>query len=118
MNIQFMTAEKNGIPTGMNNWRGAPEYKYMPDFDAMIANASCEDEVEAIRETEALMKKWDSAFTFEIVYMAYKPAWNPRKGFTERKWQMYQHPWYRDQDGVYDSEERMIELIEAELKEA
>lgn len=118
MNIQFMTAEKNGIPTGETDWKGNPQYRYMPDFEQMIANASCEEEAEAIRETERLLKKWDTAFTFEIVYTVNKPAWNPTKGFAENKWQMYQHPWYRDQNGVYDSEELMIMRITKELKEA
>jgi hypothetical protein len=118
MNIQFMTVEKNGIPTGEKDWKENPRYRYMPDFEEMIANACCEEEAEAIRETENLLKKWDAAFNFEIVYMVYKPAWDPNKGHTETKWQMYQHPWYRDQNGVYDSKEQMIELIETELKEA
>lgn len=118
MNIQFMTAEANGVPTGEKDWRGNDTYKYIPNYELMIAKASCPEEAEAIRQSRDLFDKRQFGFTFEIVYTVFKPAWDPRKGHTEPKWQIYQHPWYRDHNGVYDSKERMIELIETELKEA
>lgn len=121
MNIQFMTAERNGIPTGEVNWKGEPQYRYMPDFDEMIAGASCKEEADAIREVRDMAndpRHIFDGFSFEIVFMVNAPGWDPHKGRTAKKWQMYQHPWYRTYDGIYHTEEQMRDIIETEFKEA
>lgn len=118
MNIQFMTAEKNGIPTGEKDWRGEERYKYIPDFKELISNASCEEEVEAIcKVREMIQKKLFDGFTFEIVFTAYRDEWDFTEGHTGRKtWQLLQHPWYRSEDGVYKTKEEMLEDIEMCMK--
>lgn len=119
MNIQFMTKEKNGVPTGEFDWRGEERCRFIPDFEEMIKNASCEDEANAIRETqEWLNKGLFDGFTFEIVFMAYAKAVDFRTGKSTMKWQMMQHPWYRSELGVYETKERMIEDVKRIVEEA
>ena len=113
MNMQFMTIEKNGVPTGRKNYKGEEEYTFMPNWEEMIANASCEEEAEAIREAERIIG--ERGFNFEIVYTVYKDGWNPVKGKTGKCWQVYQHPWYRTFEGVYDTKEQMLEEIKKTL---
>lgn len=113
LNVQFMTNEKNGVPTGEVDWRGDQIYRYIPDLDEMIRNASCEEEVEAIKEVEEGLKDgWFDGFHFEIVYTAYDMAFDSMTGKFVKKWQVMQHPWYRDQNGVYRSREEMLKDIE------
>ena len=119
MNIQFMTAERNGIPTGEVDWKGEPQYRYIPDFDEMIAGASCEEEADAIREVRDMVndpKHIFDGFTFEIVFMESGPEWDSRKRCTVRKWQMLQHPWYRTHGGIYSTKQQMIDTIKDEQK--
>lgn len=115
MNIQFMTKE-NAVKA-IDSWTGKETLKYIPDFDELVKNASCEEEVKAIRETEEHFRCSPTlAFTFEIVYMDYAKALvynkETRKQEWVMKWQMMQHPWYRSLDGVYATKEEMIEEIE------
>ena len=115
-NIQFMTKE-NAI-TVKDTWTGKDTLAYVPNFDELVENASCEEEIEAIREIESRMKNDKSyAFAFEIVYMAYHQAlvYNHETGKQEwvMKWQMMQHPWIRTWDGIYTTKEQMVQDIEA-----
>ena len=116
MNIQFMTKE-NAI-TVKDSWTGKDTLVYIPNFDELVKNASCEEEIEAIRETEKRIKagKVFKGFTFEIVYMVYEKAfvmnWETGKQEWVMKWQMMQHPWIRDYKDVYKTKEQMIEEIE------
>ena len=109
MNIQFMTADTNGIATGEKRWNGQPEYKYIPNYDLMIANASCEEEVEAIQKIRELCK---DGFAFEIVFTIYAKCLNPRTLEWEHGWTIYQHPWYEDEFGNKVSKEEMLKDIE------
>lgn len=118
LNIQFMTAEKNGVKTGEVDSKGNPKYMYVPDFDEMIKNACCEEEIRAIKDTrEMLNKRWFDGFTFQIVYTDYATAsvFDHKTGETtfKKKWQVMQFPWYRTYEGVYTSKETMI----AEIKQ-
>ena len=117
MNIQFMTKE-NAI-TVKDSWTGEDKLVYIPNFDELVKNASCEEEIKAIREIEERMKSGNTVFqgfAFEIVYMVYEKAlvmnWETMKQEWKMKWQMMQHPWIRTFDGVYDTKEQMIEKIE------
>lgn len=115
-NIQFMTKE-NAI-TVKDTWTGKDTLAYVPNFDELVENASCEEEIEAIREIESRMKNDKSyAFAFEIVYMVYHQAlvYNHETGKQEwvMKWQMMQHPWIRTWDGIYTTKEQMVQDIEA-----
>lgn len=119
MNIQFMT-KANAI-TVKDGWTGENKTAYVPNFDELVKNASCEEEVQAIRETEVRMTSGKSifkGFAFPIVYMAYADTLvfdrETRKQRWEKKWQMMQHPWYETVYGVKDSKEAMIAVIEAE----
>lgn len=120
MNIQFMTKE-NAI-TVKDSWTGKDKLAYIPNFDELVNNASCEEEIKAIREIEERITKNPSffAFPFEIVYMVYTDAlemnWETRKQAWVKKWQMMQHPWIRTWDNVYASKEQMIEEIERMYK--
>lgn len=114
MNIQFMTKE-NAI-TVKDDWTGQETIVYVPNFEDLIANASCEEEIEAIKETEKRMKSGKGffrGFAFEIVYTKYAKTLNPFTHKWEMKWQIMQHPWYRTYEGVYHTKEKMIEIIEA-----
>ena len=115
MNIQFMT-KRNAI-TVKDDFTGEDKIVYVPDFEKLIANASCEEEIEAIKKVEEIMtsdKSVFKGFTFEIVYMEYRKTLNLSTCKWETKWQMYQHPWYRTHEGVYHTKEQMIEIIENE----
>ena len=97
MNIQFMT-EANAISV-KDDWTGKNKTAYVPNFDELVKNASCEEEVKAIRETETRMTSGKSifkGFAFPIVYMAYADTLvfdkETRKQHWEKKWQMMQHP--------------------------
>ena len=116
MNIQFMTKE-NAI-TVKDNWTGEDKLVYIPNFDELVKNASCEEEVKAIREIEERMKSRKTflqGFAFEIVYMVCAKALVMNKETKKQewvmKWQMMQHPWIRTWDGVYSTKEQMIEEI-------
>lgn len=117
MNIQFMTKE-NAI-TVKDNWTGKDTLVYVPNFDELVKNASCEEEIAAIREIEERTKSGKSifkGFAFEIVYMVYAKSLvynrETKKQEWKMKWQMMQHPWIRTFDGVYATKEEMIEEIE------
>lgn len=113
MNIQFMSKENNGIYVE-DNWTGEPTLHYIPNFDELIANASCEEEADKIREIKERFSTDEKffAFSFPIVYMAYRDEWDCSKGWTGRKtWQMLQHPWYYG-----CTKEEMIKEIEETAK--
>lgn len=113
MNIQFMTAKENGIPTGEMHWSGKPVYRYIPDFNKMLENASCEEEAKAIENVkEMIEKKLFDGFVFEIVFTAIADHWDFYSGKLGRTWQVLQFPWY---DGK--SKEEMLEEIKNETKE-
>ena len=103
MNIQFMTNENNGIPTGTKNWKGEENYRYIPDFTELLKNATCGEEIEAIEQCRACI---DSGllygFTFSIVFTAKYMG----------KWQVMQHPWYYGA-----SKEQMAKEIENMVNE-
>lgn len=111
MNIQFMTAERNGIPTGITNYRGEPGYTYEPDYDAMLANATCEEEAEAIRRAKRVMNRQKGGFAFEIVFTAIALSVDPYTCEHTMKWQVLQHPWHRE-NGKRVSREVMQKIIE------
>ena len=112
MNIQFMTKEKNGVPTGKFDWRGEERCRFIPDFDEMVKNASCEAEADAVKEVQTLLNDGlFDGFTFEIVYMAYAKSVDFVTGESKMKWQMMQHPWYRTHDGIYATQDEMINDI-------
>lgn len=118
LNIQFMTKE-NAISV-KDSWSGKDTLVYIPNFDELVKNASCEEEIKAIREIEERMNSGKSifkGFAFEIVYMVYAKAlvmdWETNKQEWKMKWQMMQHPWIRSFDNVYASKEEMIEEIES-----
>ena len=120
MNIQFMTKEENGIPTGEFKWNGEERCVYVPNFDELVKNASCEEEIKAIREIEKRMTSGNpihKGFAFQIVFMAYAKSLEYNKETRKQewvmKWQMMQHPWYESLDGVKHTKEQMIEEIEA-----
>ncbi|MBQ1569901.1 MAG: hypothetical protein IIZ78_02160 [Clostridiales bacterium] len=107
MNIQFMTMRNNGIPTGRVDWRGNPVYKYLPNYDEMLKNASCEEERECILSAKDLTdSKLLEGFNFEIVYTAYTSD-----GYGKKKWQFLQHPWYELEDGTKRKEWEMVQDI-------
>lgn len=120
MNIQFMTDEANGIPTGKIDWNGDAEYRYIPNFDEMKKNASCEEEIEAIEKVQEMIDSgFFNGFAYEIVYTdlidAIRQDGNGKIQVV-KEWQMLQHPWYRHYEGrkrVFDSKEKMIADIEA-----
>ena len=118
MNIQFMGKE-NAV-TVKDSWTGEDKFVYVPNFDELVKNASCEEEIKSIRETEERMnsgKSYFKGFTFQIVYMSYERALvydkETKKQEWVMKWQMMQHPWYESVYGVKDTKEQMIEKIEA-----
>lgn len=120
LNIQFMTKE-NAI-TVKDNWSGEDKLVYIPNFDELVKNASCEEEIKAIRDIERRIKegKLFHGFAFEIVYMRYEKALVYNKETKKQewvmKWQMMQHPWIRTLEGVYHTKEQMIEEIGAMYK--
>ena len=118
MNIQFMGKE-NAV-TVKDSWTGKDTLVYVPDFEALVKNASCDEEITAIREVETRMtsgKSYFKGFTFQIVYMSYEKALvynkETRKQEWVMKWQMMQHPWHESIYGVKDTKEQMIKKIEA-----
>lgn len=118
MNIQFMT-EANAV-TVKDGWTGKDTFVYIPNFDELVKNASCEEEIKAIREIEARTnsrKGYFKGFTFQIVYMSYEKALvynkETKKQEWVNKWQMMQYPWHETIYGVKDTKEQMIEKIEA-----
>lgn len=120
LNIQFMT-EENAI-TVKDNWTGEDKLVYIPDFEELVKNASCEEEVEAIREIEARFRRQPGlyGFAFQIVYMQYAKSLDYNKETHKQewveKWQMMQHPWYRTWDNVYATKEEMTKEIEEHVK--
>lgn len=114
MNIQFMTAEANGVES-THSYTGAPETVYLPNFDELIANASCTEEVEMLKDAKARFESGNplfKGFAFEIVYTVKAKSLNLRTLKWEEKWQLMQHPWIRTWDGVYATKEEMIKEIE------
>ena len=106
LNIQFMT-EENAV-TVKDSWTGKDTLVYVPNFDELVKNASCEEEIKAIRATEERMKSGKSifkGFAYQIVYMAYETAllFDKETGKQEwgKKWQMMQHPWIRTAHDMY-----------------
>lgn len=116
-NIQFMT-EENAI-TVKDSWTGKDTLVYVPNFEELINNASCEEEVKAIKETEERIKegKVFKGFTFQIVYTSYEKALVYNKETKKQewvmKWQIMQYPWIRTDNGIYHTKEQMIQKIEA-----
>ena len=115
VNIQFMK-EENAVKV-KDSWSGKDKLLYVPDFDELVKNASCEEEIAAIRDVEERIKKgFFKGFPFQIVYMSYEKAfvYNRETGKQEwvMKWQMMQHPWSQSYYGVKESKERMIKEIE------
>ena len=119
MNIQFM--EKT--VTIKDSRTGKDIIQYVPDFDELAKNASCEEEVEAIRETEKKFAEWTekgllnlASFPFQIVYLEYRRTLKQNFKTNEMKWvnewQILQHPWYQAEGKKY-TKEQMIEIIEA-----
>lgn len=113
MNIQFMT-EENAIHI-------KDTVRYVPNFEEMIKNASCDEEIEVIKYAEERIKKNGFyGFVFKIVYMSYEKALvynrETKKQEWVMKWQMMQYPWIKSGDGVYRSKEQMIQEIEAMQK--
>ena len=53
MNIQFMT-EKNAKII-KDSWTREDKTVHVPDFEELVKNASCQEEIDAIRETEAML---------------------------------------------------------------
>ena len=110
---------KENAITVKDNWTGKDTLAYIPNFDELEKNASCEEEVKAIREIEERMNKDPQryAFKFEIVYMSYEKALvynrETKKQEWVMKWQMMQHPWIRTGNGIYNTKEQMIQEIEA-----
>lgn len=118
-NIQFTTKE-NAI-TVKDNWTGKDTLMYVPNFDELIRNASCEEEIKAIKEVEERIKSNKfKGFTFQIVYMSYEKALDYNRETKKQewvmKWQMMQYPWIRTEDGIYNTKEQMIQKIEAMYK--
>lgn len=120
LNIQFMTKE-NAV-TVKDNWTGEDKVVYLPNFDELIKNASCEEEIEMLKEAKARYASGNSlfnGFAFEIVYTAYAKAlvWDreTKKQEWTMKWQIMQCPWYRTFDGVYATKEEMLAKIESQL---
>ena len=76
MNIQFMT-EKNAKII-KDPWTGEDKTVYVPDFEELVRNASCQEEIDAIRETEATLnnkKKLLQRILFpDCIYGIYKSA--------------------------------------------
>ena len=120
MNIQFMTDE-NAI-TVKDEWTGEDKQLYIPNFDELAKNASCEEEVQAIREIEARFAEHPTryAFVFRIVFMAYTDALVTNKETKKqewvKKWQIMQHPWYKTWDNKYHTKAQMREEIESYYK--
>ena len=118
MNIQFMT-EENAV-TVKDSWTGEDKKVYVPNFDELVKNASCEEEVVKIREVEERMKNDKrglfKGFAFQIVFMSYEKTLKQdlKTGKIEwvMEWQMLQHPWYRTLDNVFATKEEMIAKIE------
>lgn len=106
MNIQFMT-EANAF-TAKNG-----EKKYRPNYDEMIKNATCEDEIKAIEECRELFEKLGTGFAFKIVRTVYANRWTANNRF-EKGWTIYQHPWYRNENGKDCTESEMLEIIKSE----
>ena len=109
MNIQFMTAEKNGVPTGGTRWSGEPEYRYFPNYDELIANASCEEEIAMLEKSREIMTE---GFVFEIVFTHFGNSYNSVKGIWENRWELLQHPWYED---AYTLRKHTIEEMMADI---
>ena len=116
MNIQFMTEKKNGFPTDEYDYKGNPIYRFTPNYDEMIANATCEEEIRAICEAEAIMDRIGNGFVYEIVYTAIAPSVDPHTCKRSMKWQVLQHPWYKNDDGTRRSKEEMLKDIEEEVE--
>ena len=87
MNIQFMTEENARI-----NKNG--ETIYIPNYEALIENACCEEEIEAIKEC----MKDNFGFAFRIVFTIYTECLDynreTHKQEWKKQWTIYQHPWY------------------------
>lgn len=118
MNIQFMSKENE--VTVKDGWTGKDKIAYVPNFEELVKNASCEEEIMAIREVEERMNSGKSifkGFAFPIVYMSYEKALvydkETKKQEWVMKWQMMQHPWYETVYGVKDTKEQMVATIEA-----
>ena len=114
MNIQFMTKENNGVPSGEYDWKNEEKYVYVPNFDEMIKNASCEEEVKAIEDVRDMIvnKKIFNGFTFQIVFTIYTFVHDYETNKYEKQWTVYQHPWYESLNGVKVSKEEMTREIE------
>ena len=113
MNIQFMTAEKNGKPTGEKDWAGRPRYTYIPDYDELLKNATCDEERKAIINAKEIMERFGEGFAFEIVYTARSLHVDPYTCEHSLTWQLLQHPWHEDAWTLKKkSREEMIKDIE------
>lgn len=116
MNIQFMTRENNEVRK-VKDVFGNEREAFVPNYDELIKNASCEEEVEMLENA----KKRNEAFAYEIVHTIYtrvlKYDFNTGKQYFTKEWTLYQHPWYCSYEGVYKTKEEMIENIENTTRE-
>lgn len=104
VNIQFMT-EENAVYD-----KHGDKY-YVPDFEELIRNASCQKEIDAILKCKKHMDDGIfPGFTFQIVFtqigLSTYPDWH-------YCWQVMQHPWYKNcYSGERYSKERMVRDVE------
>lgn len=114
MNIQFMTKEANGVAS-KHPYTGESKTVYVPNFDALIENASCAEEVDMLEKVKANYRGDNplfDGFPFEIMYTVKTKSLDPFTCKWEEKWQLMQHPWSRTFDGVYTTKEEMVEQIQ------
>lgn len=113
MNIQFMTKESNGIERA-HTFTGEKEIAYIPNFKELIKNASCDEEIEMLKDAESRFNKNPKmyGFAFEICYTVKAKSLDPFTCKWSDKWQLMQHPWTREYKGPKATKEEMIETIE------
>ena len=91
MNIQFMTEENKKV-----NKKGRTVF--VPNYEALIENACCDEEIEAIKNCKAIMEKLDDGFAFQIVHTVFTECLDydieTHKQEWVKRWTVYQHPWY------------------------
>ena len=129
MNIQFMTEEQSKMIKGIT---GREEKVYLPDWAALAANASCEEEYEAIIECAENEKRYIeegkeflAGFAFPVIYtiktdvdeLVRDEETGRYKQIRVNKWTVYQHPWYRTGSSIDTrvSKEEVIKAIEKML---
>ena len=105
MNIQFMSRTKEV----KDPLTGDITIVYIPDFDELISNASCKEEVDMLEEVRGYINNERhpfKGFTFQICYTC-----KVRNLESEVEcWKLYQTPWV-ECNGKKMSKEYMIESI-------